>query len=233
MNHPTLDPQFVTALRSELIASVTEAPAVKNHTTRNLIGAAAVALAVAVAIPLGVSMGGLRPDRGVPPVEVTTTSETSHDSGMSRVYIYGSIEELAGDSSLVVKATASSSRSGTLAGAPTDVTTFEVASCFLVGGVVGTEPVFPQHAKTGPDPCQAGDVVEVRTFRDYGIELQEGDTYLLFLTNTGLAEDPSNLYYVTGAVAGAYKEVSGGTYERLVTDVPDAIPLQLHDTDVA
>ncbi|RMB61305.1 hypothetical protein EAX62_01155 [Tessaracoccus antarcticus] len=164
---------------------------------------------------------------------MTTTAETSQDSGMSRAHIYNSLMELAGDSSLVVKVTASSSRGGTLGGASTDETRLEVAACFDVGGVVGTQPVFHQQATTGPDPCSPGDVVEVRTFRDYDIELQEGDTYLLFLKHTGLPQDPSTLYYVTGAVAGAYKEVSSGTYERSVTDVPDAIPLQLDNSDVA
>lgn len=238
MNRPSLNTAFATALRSELIATVTTPPPVKSNTSRNLIGAAVVLLAVAVAIPLGVRMGGTQVDGVKPSPGVTRTPdashtpETIHNSGMSRARIYNSVTELAADSSLVVKATASSSRKDSLGWAVTDVISLEVTTCFRVGGIVGTDPA---SRLQGPDSCNAGDVVEVRTFRDSGIQLVEGDTYLLFLTSTGLSQDPSNLYYVTGAEAGAYKQVRSGTYQRLVTsvtDVPDVIPLQLNDIDV-
>lgn len=66
----------------------------------------------------------------------------------------------------------------------------------------------------GDDAVKAGEMVKVRqtgsadqpsgeTF------LQQGDTYLLYLTLSGLDGDLAGQYYVTGATAGVYQAFGG------------------------
>ena len=55
----------------------------------------------------------------------------------------------------------------------------------------------------------------------------------MFLTETGLPDDPNSLFYVTGAEVGAFKQSSDGVYTRVARDIPDDVPKTLNDTDVA
>ena len=84
------------------------------------------------------------------------------------------------------------------------------------------------------DVCHPGDVVLVRTFSGDPVDaFDSGATYLLFLTETGLPDDPDNLYFVTGAVVGAFKQASDGGYARVVKEIPDSVPATVTDADVA
>jgi len=157
---------------------------------------------------------------------------TGDGSEISRVKVYADVAALAADSNLVIRGTALSSYRDTVNGLSGNITNFEIAACPAVGGAVGIDRVSAQQSDVAG--CRPGSVVAVRTFPGDPVDgFDSGATYLLFLTETGLPDDPNSLFYVTGAEVGAFKQSSDGVYTRVARDIPDDVPKTLNDTDVA
>ena len=147
--------------------------------------------------------------------EPSTTSVTI--SG-SRDVLYDSLDAVKDDSAVVVTATVLSQiepKEG-VAGSPGTVSELKV--------------VQSSQSDLADSPGQ------VFVFQ-YGTEtvsamaplLKKGETYLLFLTSTGLAKARANDFFVTGSSAGIYLLTSEG-YKRLGED-GDVIPALVTDKD--
>ncbi|PPH05955.1 hypothetical protein C5C71_16375 [Rathayibacter sp. AY1C1] len=147
-------------------------------------GAAIVALTIATALSACTS----------------TTSTTGDQSGAhgSRVELYASEASLSEASSTVVVATVTGQKA---AADITPETEFTVSTLDVITA-----------AKTDRD-LPPGSTVQVRQL---GSEAQEGpapllipgETYLLYLTPSGLEGDLSTQFYVTGGTAGLYRATS-------------------------
>lgn len=136
----------------------------------------------------------------------------------SRDILYGSLDELKADSTVVVTATVVSQlvpKEG-IAGSPGTVSELKVVQ-------TESELAAPQG--------------QIFVFQ-YGTEtvsamaplLEEGETYLLFLTSTGLEKARANDFFVTGVSAGIYLLTREG-YKSLGED-EDVIPSLLTEEDV-
>jgi hypothetical protein len=142
------------------------------------------------------------------------TSGAGSGSGHgSRDHLYESIDELAAESIAVAIVTVEGHTEfpETTVGdeargaySAFDATVVEVASPPKLGEAVGDEL---KASVTSPVP---GDRVLIRMLgtaerpgpTDF---LEDGESYLLFLTGTGLPESPANEFYIAGGSAGVYR----------------------------
>jgi hypothetical protein len=156
---------------------------------------------------------------------VALTACTSGSHG-SRHYIYASLDELVGDAKVVVV--------GTVEGT-SPVKVDEAA--FTAVDVAVQEELFPEGLGEKPidqsTPSYANDRLStdrivVRQVGTPGAgpasDLKVGQQYLLFLTPTGLPEDPDTTFYVTGGVAGMFV-LNGDSFVRVSDE--DELPEQL------
>lgn len=143
----------------------------------------------------------------------------------SRTYIYGSLDELMGDTSVLVE--------GQVMGAAPEIT--NGLSSTLVTVLVQRQ-FFPKRLGTAPiahpinDTPRVGEIVRVRRQSMMNVPLETGRRYLLFLIDTGLDQDPADIFYVVGIDAGVYAATSAG-FRRLGQD-PDTIPEVISESDL-
>ncbi|WP_182049969.1 hypothetical protein [Changpingibacter yushuensis] len=132
-------------------------------------------------------------------VECSTTSSdgTNSTGDISRVTLYDSLSDMSDDSTTIVVGTVSSQE---VARDITKEDDFTISSFSVTRVVKGTD-------------VSPGDVVKVRQIgsakQQTGVEMLSTDqVYLLYLTPSGLTGDLASQYYVTGAEAGIYQDVS-------------------------
>lgn len=137
-------------------------------------------------------------------------------SSTSRVTIYDSPEAMAADSDLVVVGEVIGYSEGADIEGASDIFT---VSDLRITQVLSSDEDGNWHA---------GDVVEVRQFGARGAEeqilvplVEQGMTYLLFLTLSALDGDLATQFYVTGSSAGLYTPADGSS-TGFVQVVPDA-----------
>ncbi len=123
-----------------------------------------------------------------------TGCSTSHAEG-SRAVLYDSVPSLAGDSSIVLTGTVQDQK--TASDIPNSghftISTVVVAATAKTDSAhpAGSTVVVRQHGTTdNPGP---------------GALLEQGKTYLLYLTPSGLDGDLGSQFYITGGTAGVYE----------------------------
>lgn len=150
--------------------------------------------------------------------------ETSGSHG-SRVEFYNSVEALTADSSVVVVGTVVEQRSVTDIDpeTPFTISTIEVVSSEKGDGAASPLEVrqLGSSEESGPAPL-----------------LESGETYLLFLTPSGLDGDLASQFYVTGGNAGIYvapqsaarstEGATATTFEQVEAEEGDELPAQLN-----
>jgi hypothetical protein len=146
---------------------------------------------------------------------------TSHGEG-SRAELYGSVEELAADSTLVVLVTATS-----------EVETAREPQLSTGTRVVVVESLSPTGLPSGIPDVQASDTVTVWQFGDAASPgplplMRDGERYLLFLVATGV-DKPAG-YFITGSSAGYW--VADGSEFRRPVDEGDTLPKTLRLDDL-
>lgn len=166
---------------------------------------------------------------------VAACGSLMHGEG-SRHHIYSSIEEVIGDSTLVIEATIVAT-SGVETGDGVGLTslTAQVATQYFPEGL-GLSPVDGGKGG-GADPKLDSGEVQVLQAGAAGTGpvpgLREGGTYLLFLTHSGLEGELAGAYFVTGAVAGIYESTDGGSSFTRVSEDDPALPTVLSKDDLA
>lgn len=162
----------------------------------------------------------------------STSTSTSTYVGGSRSELYMSLEELAGASTggvIVGVVTGQESEAGS-GDPPVTISTLEVRQSVAIGEL-GTE---------GVPVLQAGQAIQVRQFgvttQNASVTaplLEQGEEYLLFLTESELPGDAAAQFFVTGVTAGIYRDSGSGVYERLVVEVnSDVLPLTITLADL-
>jgi hypothetical protein len=157
-----------------------------------------------------------------------TGCSSSHAEG-SRVELYDSVPDLAADSSIVVSGTVQQQKTAT------DIPGSDEFTLSTV--------VIDATAKTDSDhPSGSSVVVRQHGNRDTegpGPLLEQGKTYLLYLTPSGLDGDLASQFYVTGGTAGIYEtqqnaaaRSAGGVAEdteftKAPSDEGDKLPAEL------
>ena len=136
-----------------------------------------------------------------------TSSGNSGGTDGSRVKLYNSVSDVAGDSSIVVSG---------LVDSQTEVAETSTTSPYVASTLTVTASYSPAGlaANVAQSSVKVGDKIVVRQIGTLGSSsdtpyLTPKTGYLLFLAPTGLAGAPSNNYYVTGATAGLYKSATG------------------------
>jgi hypothetical protein len=137
--------------------------------------------------------------------QVTTQRE------ISRISVYGSLGELAGDSDLVAIGKVSSQKI---------VTDVDPAIAVLISTVVISSTLKGEGSES----------VTVRQLLQSGNtevdgNLQDGKTYLLYLTPSQLKGDLASQYYPVGVTAGIFESSSNTSqFNRLVHNEGDKLP---------
>ena len=135
-----------------------------------------------------------------------TSSEDISVMHGSRAQLYGSVRDLAGDSSLAIVGTIGAQK---VAKDIDDQTPFTISTVNVIKTV--KTPAFGSKLKGGGAETKT-EVMEVEV-RQLGTSamsevpaaiLKQGSTYLLFLTPSMLGGDLAHQYYVTGGDAGIY-----------------------------
>ena len=180
-------------------------------------------IAATVAVLAGASLGACGATNG-------TASQTA--SGMSRVTIYRSVDQLMDDSDAVIVGDVQST---TTTRDIDDATDFTLAS------------VLVKYVAKGD--LAPSDGITVRQTGTDAPQLSEGDTVLLFLVRSGLDGDLAEHYYITGATAGMYEAdplakvlqtdeseddgiASDTQFERIDKDSGDDLPMTLTMDDI-
>jgi hypothetical protein len=156
-----------------------------------------------------------------------TGCSTSHAEG-SRVELYDSVPALAEDSSVVLSGTVREQKTATDIPGGGEFT----LSTVVVGATAKTDASQP-----------TGSTVVVRQLGSASTEgpaplLEQGRTYLLYLTPSGLDGDLASQFYVTGGTAGVYETqqnaaarstgVTGDTeFTKAPSDEGDELPAEL------
>lgn len=175
---------------------------------------------------LGMIVGGCDTTTERPPeVAASPAASTGIDPGalVSRVRVYGSVEEMAGDSALVLVAHVSDEPLTVIQGYG-DPKSAPLATLRLTA-------VEPIQGRT-----EAGDIVRVAvesSWSDGQLRSEKftaGETYLVFLTPLGNREP--GIYAVTGYVAGMFQQTAAGVFSRVDADGPDSLPATLSVDDV-
>lgn len=145
--------------------------------------------AIAAVISLSLLLGGCGTDNAV-------VNSSSNMGGMSRVKLYDSEKSLADDSVAIVigRVTDQSVERGIL----DDSTDFTINDISIFSKIKGGDEVDPGNVikvrQTGSEEQVSGDKL-----------LDDGVTYLLYLSPSGLDGALSQQYYITGATAGVYQ----------------------------
>lgn len=164
---------------------------------------------------------------------VACASETVTYGHGSRSTLYGTLEELAGDSSAVVTGTAQQQTVHRDAeGSTFTLTTFAIEER-INGSAIG-EAIEP-----GPTTIDVGTSIVVRQLGDPSMRglpapiLQVESRYLLFITPSMLPGEASRQFYITGGSAGYYRSAAGSStplhdaFEK-VGDEGDSLPITLN-----
>lgn len=138
----------------------------------------------------------------------------SGDSG-SRHELFDSLDALARESSVIVVGSVTDQREEDSAGLHTTVSTVSVTN-------TPANPSLGENLDAESVPVAVGDVIQVRQDGKPSA-LHPDQEYLLFLTPTMLPGNEATQFFITGAVAGAYKR-DGDQYTRIVTDSGDDLP---------
>ena len=146
-------------------------------------------------------------------------------NAISRVKLYDSLEEISADSDLVVVGTVGSQEC---------VYDIDDVTAFVVAEV--------QIAEVIDGEAEEGATIEVRQMATLEESLlEDGETYLLYLVESGLDGDLADQYYVTGSTAGIYVSVdvstrsaddSAGSYKRVDLDSGDDLPETVNAEEV-
>lgn len=137
----------------------------------------------------------------------------------SRHHIYSSLDELIGDSQLVVEATVrdwSATEADDIA-----LTSFRMSAMlqYFPEGL-GLKPVDGGESSEA-DPLVTSDVQVLQVGAGLAPTLRAGERYLLFLTRSGLKGELADAYFVTGGVAGMYQSSDEGkTFTRTSNEDP-------------
>lgn len=159
---------------------------------------------------------------------LTACSQSTTTSHGSRVQIYKSDTALANDSSVVVAVTVANQTVTRDIDEITDFTLSNVSVNEVAKGAVspGATLVVRQFGtQEFPGPADM---------------LQVGESYLLYLTASGLTGDLASQYYVTGGTAGLYEANDPGAaadpaevqYTHVESDDPDKISTEITVDDV-
>lgn len=154
----------------------------------------------------------------------TGSSHNSSDGEFSRANYYHSSLQLLNDSSAAVVGTVTSQRvvADITPDTPFTISTVQVAEVHK-GKATGILP---------------GSTIEVReTGTVDGMPsvkyLTTGETYLLYLTKSGLPGALAEQYYITGADVGSYVKVAGGQdFQQLNSDPGDNLPSKVSESDL-
>lgn len=222
------DPARSAALRDLLVDVASGAPTPRRQggvfVKRAALAAAALSVGAVVLI-VALQTAPSKTEEAVP-TDPPGDSVTGPATGMaSRAKLYTSLDELISDSGAVVI--------GVVAEQQTDddgtiVVTVDVEQSHTPGTLGSTSP-------EAPVPVATGSTVRVRTFGGLtsslpSAPLENGGTYLLFLTPTGLPSAGDDEFFVTGVVAGIYK-AQGDRFVRVFDD-GDQLPAELHEDDL-
>jgi hypothetical protein len=154
----------------------------------------AVVLAAPILL-LSVSACGASPSTSANSEGSSTTQVTTFASEGSRARLYNSIKELSSDSRLVVYGTA---------GPHEEVADLSPDVDFTLTTVTIEAPIKPSANKMEGQQIIVRQMGSSRQPTEIP-KLVEGETYLLFLTASGLDGDLASQYYITGATAGMYE----------------------------
>ncbi|MFT4295713.1 MAG: hypothetical protein QM582_09910 [Micropruina sp.] len=137
----------------------------------------------------------------------------------SRHQIYASLEELIGDSALIVAGTVSGV-SAVNQGMAQTAATVSVAVRYFPEDL-GRAPSDGGDPADPPRSASSVRVLQVGTpWMGPAPTLQPGSSYLLFLSRSGLDGDFADVYFVTGGVAGMYRGVDGTRFTRVSDEDP-------------
>ncbi len=131
-------------------------------------------------------------------------------SSASRHHVYTSLDELIGDSVVVVEGKVVAREKASDGGSPATDATVLVTRQFAPPGLA-QHPIGPDPSGIYRKPLRpvAARVVVRQPDEAPATPLQQGVDYVLFLVPAGLAGDDPNLFHVTGGVAGMYMANSG------------------------
>ena len=185
--------------------------------TLNVLARSGVALTLSFAVVFCSACSGSLEESGSQGGEETEEETLATGNAISRVKPYGSLEEISADSDLVVLGTVESQEC---------VYDIDDVTAFVVAEV--------QIAEVIDGEAEEGATIEVRqTATLEESMLEDGETYLFYLVESGLDGDLADQYYVTGSTAGIYISVddlarsaddSAGFYERVDLDSGDDLP---------
>lgn len=183
----------------------------------NVLARYAVALALSFAVAFCPACSESSEEAGSQSEEVAEEETLATGNAISRVKLYDSLEEISADSDLVVVGTVGSQEC---------VYDIDDVTAFVVAEV--------QIAEVIDGEAEEGAMIEVRQTATLEESLlKDGETYLLYLVESGLDGDLADQYYVTGSTAGIYVSVdastcsaddSAGSYERVDLDSGDDLP---------
>ncbi|QOD09486.1 hypothetical protein [Rathayibacter toxicus] len=173
-------------------------------------------------VALGLCLAGCSDSSG-------STKSYAHGT---RIKLYSSIEDLAGDSAAVIVGTVSGQK------AETDSTGNQVTvSTFVVSEQIPTTKV-GTHLGKAPASIQSGTTVSVRQLGASDIVglaapiLRQNQSYLLFVTPSMLPGDEAQQFSITGASAGYYQkkvapssvDEAAPTFEKVGDEEGDVLP---------
>ncbi|HET8927452.1 MAG TPA: hypothetical protein VFN24_06430 [Microbacterium sp.] len=149
----------------------------------------------------------------------------------SRHYLYSSLDDLVGDAKVVVVGTVESSSPAQVDGAA--FTEFNIAvEEELFPPSLGQKPI-DEHTPAYTKESLGADAIIVRQVGAPGTgpapDLKIGEEYLLFLSPTGLPDDPDTTFYITGGTAGMFTS-ENGAFTRLSDE--DELPRTLSLSDL-
>jgi hypothetical protein len=151
----------------------------------------------------------------------------------SRHAIYGSLDELVGDTTVIVVATASESQSRRLDGVQVNALTMHVHRQLFPKGL-GSDPKDPPSQSFSRSAgSTVGATVDVWQLAGSPVpSIKLGTKYLFFLCPTETAGAADHEFYIVGGVAGMYQDSGNGRFRRL-SNGGDKIPEFLSEADLA
>lgn len=195
---------------------------------KKLAAGGLAALALVLVVGVVAAANGILPFAHQADDELPLASQAGGDSistgsSLSRVNLYSSIGELSDDSDAIVAGTVTSQEA---THDIDDVTSFILATV--------------EVSSVEKGDVQEGSTIIVRqTGQAEDSLLEDGGTYLLYIVTSGLKGDLADQYYVTGATAGIYREITANTrssasdsFVRVDTDSGDELPENLTSREV-
>jgi hypothetical protein len=149
-----------------------------------------------------------------------STQESGDGAHLTRAQLYSDIDELASDSVAIAVGTVTAQRVATDIDDATafTISSFEVTESVKSDGFTDVGRTVDVRQVGSPEGSAPTDL------------LAPGNTYLLYLTASGLDGELSSQYYVTGASAGLYAQATS-EQSRSGTDEPSSRFVQVDATD--